>query len=87
MTTKKAPSSTSASRISGLGDQITDIGGKVGNLYLKGYEKSIHTVVGMQRRAATRSKSETVQTVLDAQADLVSGIGEATVSASRKIIS
>jgi hypothetical protein len=88
MSAKTASStrSTSSSKITGLGDQVASLSSKVGNLYIDGCEKSIDTVVSLQRKVAAQSKIERVQTVVDAQADLVSGVGEATVNASRKII-
>jgi hypothetical protein len=88
MTTSKTAGTTTSSRsITELGDKISTASSKVANLYLDGYETSINTAVSLQRKVANQSKIEKVQTVLDAQADLVSGIGKATVSASRKILS
>jgi len=86
-TKSKASAGTSTtSKLSGLGDQLLGAGNKIGNLYIDSYEKSFEAVVGLQRKVASQAKIDSVQTVLDAQADLISGIGEASVAASRKIV-
>jgi|GEM_PF-5472206 len=79
-------SKTNPSTLSSLGDRLFATGNKLGNLYIDGCEKSFETVVSLQRKVAAQSRIDSVQTVLDAQADLVSGIGEASVAASRKIV-
>lgn len=86
MATKAKASSTSSSKLFGI-DQLAGASNKVGNLYIDGYERSVEAVVGVQRKVAASAKVDRVQTVLEAQADLVSGVGEATVAACRKVVS
>jgi len=67
-------------------DQLAEIGSKVGKLYLDGYEKSIADVTDFQRKLADQSKIEGVQTIVNAQADLVSDLTKATAAATRKVL-
>lgn len=67
-------------------DQLTEIGGKVAKLYFDGCEKTVADVTDFQRKLADQSKIESVQTVVSAQADLISDLSKATTAATRKVL-
>ncbi|MEZ5078673.1 MAG: hypothetical protein R2725_14665 [Solirubrobacterales bacterium] len=86
MAARPSSNKTSTAGAGGLRDRITGTTTKIGTLYIDGYEKSVDVVVGLHRRVAAEAPIDSVQTVLGAQADLIAGVGEATASASRKIV-
>lgn len=74
-------------QFSKLNDQFVEIGSKVGKLYLDGYENAVADITDFQRTLAEQSKSESVKTFVDAQADLLTDLTKATTAAGRKVLS
>jgi hypothetical protein len=75
-----------ADQILKFNDQLVEIGSKVGNLYLDSYEKTVADVAEFQKKLADQSKIEGVQSVVNAQVELVSDLTKATTAATRKVL-
>jgi hypothetical protein len=86
MTTTASSTSVPFDQFVKLSDQFTEIGSKVGKLYLDGYESAVSDVTDFQRKLAEQSKIESVGKLVNAQADLVSDLTKASVAATRKVL-
>jgi hypothetical protein len=77
---------TATPPVTELNERLLETGRRFGNLYLDGCEKAVQGVTAFQRKLAEQTQNETVQTVVDAQADLTRDVAKTYVAAAREII-